>query len=350
MWTASPDVSVLNGALHLVHPPGVASRGANSVFTTSANQMFDMRVSYSNLSFGCSFSEVGVNIQSNNSTIFGYGRRLHGANQLLWTDYINAPSGFSTSDTSTSGTFRMVRRKDAAGNPVLDIYQTDGATKWTTVSTTWQSIGFGLYGRDDFYNCSVSVDFKNFLVLDVPDLSTQISEHTLFATSTLYDGNFAGESGGNALCRERAAIGNASKNLAGEWKAVNSASLSGLHLNAGIPVKNTHGELLFADADAFLHNSTALLVPVNYDENGTLIAANKKVWTDLWISDGNWGVPAGYLQGTPQAPQMKCDDFVSNEAGKSGITGMTDNTNWIGSGGTISCDNTARVYCINSLF
>ena len=150
--------------------------------------------------------------------------------------------------------------------------------------------------------------------------------HTVFVTSTLYQGNFDVGQSADSIC---ASHGAGVAGSWGTWKAVISAaeSASVRIRQIGI-VRNTSGSLLFTVGGLF---NSLPFNPIGFDENG--VATTDPTWTGT-LADGSAGAT--------------CNAFTTNLNSSSGVTGdpLASDDSWLDDS-LRDCDNQAALYCID---
>ena len=153
--------------------------------------------------------------------------------------------------------------------------------------------------------------------------------HTIFVTSTLYDGDLGGPAGADAACQARAD----GAGLPGTWRAIVSGPVEAARdrITVVAEVQNMNSAVVAAD-EAQLWSGT-LSNPVQFDEVGQPISGD--VWTG--------SLPDGTDEGS------HCNDWtVSGGGGYFGERGdptAVDGT-WLNDSGT-QCSNESHLYCIS---
>lgn len=156
--------------------------------------------------------------------------------------------------------------------------------------------------------------------------------HVLFATSTGYNGNLGGLSGGDAKCAARATAAG----LTGTWKAVlsNSSTNAKDRLSITTKVYNRKGEKLASNAAGLWDGD--IEEDVDYNEYGVEINGNEITWSGT------------FSNGTKSSDT--CNNWTSSTNGNSywGRVGQADrhDEDWI-SDTEKHCNQIYRIYCIS---
>lgn len=171
-----------------------------------------------------------------------------------------------------------------------------------------------------------------------------LNTHTVFITSTAYNGNLGGELGADSLCSARGHAGTMTKNLGGTWRAIlqskTGAGLTRISLLNGASVKNTNGDTVHLNAAGFLNPPGNLVASLSYDENGALKAG--QAWT------GTWDI------GRNERWNSTCSAWTNSLGDDKGSFGESDKMTlpWfdqaMGQEGGDSCSLLHSLYCINS--
>lgn len=156
----------------------------------------------------------------------------------------------------------------------------------------------------------------------------------VFVTSTTYNGNLGGLSGGDAKCQERA---NAA-GLGGTWKAwlsSNTSSASSRLEHASVPYRTVDGQLVVNNWTDLTDN--LLIKPIDVTETGGSVAEG---WA--WTATN----PNGSIPGDLTPSQFTCDNWSTNISSSTGVIGVRglSNYRWSWDGG-VSCNSSAALYC-----
>ena len=168
---------------------------------------------------------------------------------------------------------------------------------------------------------------------DIPSDPPIPPSKKIFVTSTVYQGDFGGQSGGDAICAARATAGGLSGTYvawisqSGGGDTISRMSAYSYHYvrTDGIKIANNFNDLTDGMLDA----------AIDKDEFGNNSAAT--VWTGTdeygYFADGGTG---------------NCTDFSSNAGGQYGMVGITGSTVSDWSNDTLgrSCNSTFALYCI----
>lgn len=167
-----------------------------------------------------------------------------------------------------------------------------------------------------------------------PRNSFAAAARIVFVSSTTETGNFSGSINAGEICDGLAAAAGLPGNYL-PW--VSDASnlapdeLFNRTRKPGVPYVTVTGQLVANQTTDFVNGS--LVSPINVDENGALVA-DAPVWT---------GTDA---LGDNAAPN--CSNFNSSSGGDSGVIGRTSRSDagWSNTGTPQTCDQPARIYCI----
>lgn len=166
-----------------------------------------------------------------------------------------------------------------------------------------------------------------------------LTEHTVFVTSTTYNGNFGGLSGADTACATRAAAGSATVGLTGgTWRAImsddsiNANDQNRINLIPTAPIKTPDGTTIVAAASSLWGGTLISNIDVTEDAAGVGGESPYEVWTGTAV-DGT--------------AAENCSNWTS--AVGTGVFGNKESnsstwTNW----GDGLCNLNKRLYCIYS--
>lgn len=172
----------------------------------------------------------------------------------------------------------------------------------------------------------------------VPKNTKPKKYHTLFMTSTTYNGNLGGVSGANSLCQARAAAAS----LAGTYVALISTTsstvgnlvpiLGGVKLRNGIAIADSATDLY----DNWINRS------INIDEFGNTIGS-----IDPWTYSTGGGGKYGALL------TESCNDWTDgtssfNGRASSAVSTGSISQGWIYGSNLATCDSLRRLLCISA--
>lgn len=167
------------------------------------------------------------------------------------------------------------------------------------------------------------------------------TQHRIFVTSTMHNGDFNGYAGACAECAARAAAAG----LQLTYKAILSDSYGDardriqLHDGELLIFENTGSGLtarLVLSSASDLWSGGTLVGPIRFDETGTYVGLNQRAWTGT--------IPNGTV-----ALFEDCSDWTDGIGDFSARVGNTsaNNSQWVSYPSSDSCDGVRRLYCIS---
>ncbi|MFN8679375.1 MAG: DUF1554 domain-containing protein [Thermomicrobiales bacterium] len=156
---------------------------------------------------------------------------------------------------------------------------------------------------------------------------------TVFATSTLHNGNLGGLAGADAICQQRAGEARLSGTYLAWLSSTTESPATRFIQNPGRYTR-TDGLPIAANWAALVSGTIA--VPIDRSETGQLVRSNREVWTNT----GTDGLP--YFTD----PSQTCDDWMTSGMTKARV-GETDEVDgeWTTSHED-TCDFSWRLYCV----
>lgn len=170
--------------------------------------------------------------------------------------------------------------------------------------------------------------------VDVPDEPPPPPPKKIFVTSTSYNGNLGGQTGGDALCAARATAAGLSGTYV-VWLSQSGGNDAAWHTSGytyhyirtdGTKIADNFSDLVDGSLDA----------PINRDEFG-----NSRL-VDVWTGTDEFG---SFSDGGGSG---NCTDFSSNSGAEDALTGNSAFTSadWSNGGLPLSCNSTLALYCI----
>ena len=164
-------------------------------------------------------------------------------------------------------------------------------------------------------------------------------EHRVFVTSTTHTGNLGGISGANSICNTRADAAGLTRNYEAILSddSVAADSSQGLSFVGAIYIVDSSNEKTLvagSGSDLWSADTSALTQQINVDENGNTILSTTSTWTGT-NSDGG-------------SQTDNCSNWSSSSSSDDGEIGDTSSTigDWV-EGGTATCNQSLRIYCVS---